>query len=63
MALVIMATRSDAHYLDCVRAGIGNALRTLLSGVLRGAIPNDMVELLKHLDQPSQEGHKSDEDG
>jgi hypothetical protein len=46
------ATRPDANVdLDAVRAGIGVALRTLHSGVLREEVPDRIAALLKRLDQ------------
>jgi hypothetical protein len=44
---------------DFVRAGIGSALRTLLSDVLSEAIPGEMVELLRQLDRPPQGNDES----
>jgi Anti-sigma factor NepR len=46
--------------LDLVRAGIGSALRTLLSGVLTKAIPDEMVELLRQLDRSPRSDDESD---
>jgi hypothetical protein len=37
--------------LDAVRAGIGTALRTIHSGVLREEVPDRIAALLKRLDQ------------
>jgi hypothetical protein len=45
-------TRPDANVdLGAVRAGIGTALRTIHSGVLREEVPDRIAELLKQLDQ------------
>jgi hypothetical protein len=53
-----MATH-EARF-DFVRAGIGSALRALLSDVLSEAVPDEMVELLRQLDRPSQGNDESD---
>jgi hypothetical protein len=53
-ALVHMAHRVEATAdLKAVRTGIGTALRTLLSDVLREPVPDRMGELLRQLDQPA----------
>jgi hypothetical protein len=39
--------------LNAVRTSIGTMLRTLFSDVLIMAIPDEMLELLKQLDQPT----------
>jgi anti-sigma factor NepR-like protein len=45
-------TRPDAGFdLKAVRTGIGAALRTLHSDVLREEVPDRIAELLKRLDQ------------
>jgi hypothetical protein len=45
-------TRPDAGSdLEAVRTGIGTALRTLHSDVLRQEVPNRIAELLRQLDQ------------
>jgi hypothetical protein len=45
-------TRSNAGFdLKAVRTGIGAALRTVHSDVLREEVPDGMAELLKQLDQ------------
>jgi Anti-sigma factor NepR len=50
-------TRSDASFdLKAVRTGLGAALRTLHSNVLREEVPDRMGELLRQLDQ--QKGHR-----
>jgi hypothetical protein len=44
--------RPDANVDSiAVRAGIGTALRTIHSGVLREDLPDRIAELLKQLDQ------------
>jgi hypothetical protein len=42
--------RPRSHF-DSVRAGIGNALRSLHSGVLREPLPDRIAELLRQLDE------------
>jgi Anti-sigma factor NepR len=44
-----LGTESD---LKAVRAGIGAAIRTIHSDVLREEIPDRMAELLRQLDEP-----------
>jgi Anti-sigma factor NepR len=45
-------TRPNAGFdLTAVRTGIGAALRTLHSDVLREAVPDRIAELLRQLDQ------------
>ena len=45
-------TRPDADFdLDAVRTGIGTALRTHHSGVLREELPDRIAELLRQLEQ------------
>jgi Anti-sigma factor NepR len=45
-------TRPNAGFdLKAVRTGIGAALRTLHSDVLREAVPDRIAELLRQLDQ------------
>ena len=45
-------TRPNAGFdLKAVRTGIGAALRTLHSDVLREAVPDRITELLRQLDQ------------
>jgi hypothetical protein len=47
-----LGTRPNAGFdLKAVRTGIGAALRTLHSDVLREEVPNRMAELLRQLDQ------------
>jgi len=46
------ATRPDAELdLDAVRTGIGAAIRTIHSAVLREEVPDRIAELLRQLDQ------------
>jgi anti-sigma factor NepR-like protein len=40
--------------LKAVRTGVGAALRTLHSEVVREEVPNKMAELLSRLDQPTE---------
>jgi len=51
MVLVGMARDLAPADLKAVRTGIGTALRTLHSGVLREEIPDRIAELLRQLDQ------------
>jgi hypothetical protein len=51
MALVGMEHDPAPSDLKAVRTGIGQALRTLYSDVLREEIPDRMAELLLQLDQ------------
>ena len=51
MALVGMSRDLAPADLKAVRMGIGAALRTLYSDVLREEIPDRMAELLLQLDQ------------
>lgn len=44
-----------------VRAGIAGTLRTLHSDVLSEAIPEDMADLVKRLDQPMDDDQDTDE--
>jgi Anti-sigma factor NepR len=61
MALVSMA-RPNAHAdLKAVCTGIGAELRKFLIDVLREPIPDEAVELLSQLDQPSQSPKPSEE--
>jgi hypothetical protein len=47
-----MTHRRSAHsHFDSMRAGIGTALRSLHSGVLREPLPDRMAELLRQLDE------------
>ena len=52
MTLVDMGRqpRLRSHF-DSVRAGIGNALRSLHSDVLREPLPDRIAELVKQLDE------------
>jgi hypothetical protein len=52
-AYVNMATRSDALYFVCT--GIGKELRTLHANLLSEQIPERMAEVLKQLDQPTED--------
>jgi len=47
-----MAMRPDADS-DFVRSGIARELRALYSRILSEAIPENMADLLKRLDQPA----------
>ena len=50
-------TRSSAEFdLKAVRAGIGAAIRTIHSDVLREEIPDRIAELLRQLDEPKDVG-------
>ncbi len=50
------AHRSDASaQLKAVRTGVGAALQTDLSDVLREPLPEEMVELLTQLRQPPED--------
>jgi hypothetical protein len=51
MALVDMERYPAPSDLKALRTGIGQALRTLYSDVLREEIPGRMAELLLQLDQ------------
>jgi hypothetical protein len=52
MALVGMGRRPRAgSQFDSVRAGIGSALRSLRSDVLREPLPDRIAELLRQLDE------------
>jgi Anti-sigma factor NepR len=52
MMLVDMGRRPRARsHLDSVRAGIGSALRSLHSDVLREPLPDRIAELLRQLDE------------
>jgi Anti-sigma factor NepR len=42
--------------LKAVRAGIGTAIRTVHSDVLREEIPDGIAELLRQLDEPKDVG-------
>jgi hypothetical protein len=51
------ATRPDAGFdLHAVRTGIGAAIRTIHSDVLREEVPNRIAELLRQLDQQKDAG-------
>ncbi len=53
--LVSMARRPDSSAdLKAILTGIGTALRTHLSEVLREPIPDRMTELLNELDKPQR---------
>jgi hypothetical protein len=50
-------TRPSAEFdLKAVRAGIGAAIRTIHSDVLREEIPDRIAELLRQLDEPKDVG-------
>ena len=52
MTLVGMGRRPSARSpFDSVRAGIGSALRSLHSDVLREPLPDRIAELLRQLDE------------
>ena len=52
MTLVGMGLRlRPRSHFDSVRAGIGSALRSLHSDVLREPLPERIVELLRQLDE------------
>jgi hypothetical protein len=46
--------------LKAVRIGIGAALRTLHSDVLREEVPDRIAELMRQLDQPTESGQDVD---
>jgi len=51
-------TRPDAGFdLKAVRTGIGAAIRTIHSDVLREDVPDRIAELLRQLDQQSDSGN------
>jgi hypothetical protein len=52
--------RARSH-LDSVRAGIGSALRSLHSDVLREPLPDRVVELLRQLDERLRQLDHDDE--
>jgi len=58
MALVGMERDLSPADLRAVRTGIGAALRTLFSDVLRQQIPERMAELLLQLDQQNDADSK-----
>jgi hypothetical protein len=50
-------TRPSAEFdLKAVRAGIGAAIRTIHSDVLRAEIPDTIAKLLRQLDEPKDVG-------
>ena len=57
--VVGMAHRADASNLRAVRSGLGAALRTNCSDVLREPIPEEMAELLRQLDRALESATKS----
>jgi len=64
VTLVGMGRRPRARsHFDSVRAGIGSALRSLHSEVLREPLPDRIAELLRQLDeqlrQLDQDGEKA----
>jgi Anti-sigma factor NepR len=62
MALVGVERGLSAADLRAVRTGIGAALRTLYSDVLREEIPDRMAELLLQLDQQLSQLDQKDRD-
>jgi hypothetical protein len=62
MALVGMERDLSRADLMAVRRGIGAALRTLYSDVLREEIPDRMAELLSQLDQQLRQLDRKDRD-
>jgi Anti-sigma factor NepR len=62
MALVGMERDLSRADLMAVRRGIGAALRTLYSDVLREDIPDRMAELLSQLDQQLRQLDRKDRD-
>jgi hypothetical protein len=60
ITLVGMVRRPRAlSDFEVVRTAIGTALRSLYSNVLREPLPDKMVELLRQLDQPPENGQES----
>jgi hypothetical protein len=55
-----MARRPNAD-LEFVRAGIGKGLRALYSDIVSEAIPENLTDLLKRLDQPKNSNLGDDE--
>jgi hypothetical protein len=51
--------RARSHF-DSVRAGIGSALRSLHSDVLREPLPDRIAQLLRQLDQPTESSRDTD---
>jgi hypothetical protein len=62
MALVGMERDPAPTDLKAVRTGIGEALRTLYSGVLREEVPDRIAELLRQLDQQLRQLDQKDRD-
>jgi Anti-sigma factor NepR len=62
MALVGVERDLSPADLRAVRTGIGAALRTLYSDVLREDIPDRMAELLLQLDQQLRQPDQKDRD-
>jgi Anti-sigma factor NepR len=62
MALVGVERDLSPADLRAVRTGIGAALRTLYSDVLREEIPDRMAELLLQLDQQLSQLDQKDRD-
>jgi hypothetical protein len=62
MALVGMERDLSRADLIAVRRGIGAALRTLYSDVLREEIPDRIAELLSQLDQQLRQLDRKDRD-
>ena len=62
MALVSMERDLSPADLRAVRTGIGAALRTLYSDILREKIPDRIAELLGQLDQQLSQLDQKDRD-
>src|SRR5260370_25735279 len=62
MALVGMERDPAPTDLKAVRTGIGQALRTLHSDVLREEVPDRIAELLRQLDQQLRQLDQKDRD-
>ena len=57
-----MGRRARARsHLDSVRAGIGSALRSLNSDVLREPLPDRIAELLRQLDEQLRQLDQDDD--
>ena len=62
MALVGMERDPAPTDLKAVRSGIGQALRTLYSDVLREEVPDRIAKLLRQLDQQLRQLDQKDRD-
>jgi hypothetical protein len=62
MALVGMERDPAPTDLKAVRSGIGQALRTLYSDVLREEVPDIIAKLLRQLDQQLRQLDQKDRD-